>query len=174
MSEFKHYKRKAIAELRPVTEAECNGCIASSISVSAADADNGSPKPGDMIARNPENHDDQWLVAANYFAANFEPLSQTLKSTDMSFGEALIAIQNGFKVARAGWNGKGMWIAYGKGVSVLPADQFWNPHSKQHALENGGSADVDPYIIMKTASGSICMGWLASQADMLSNDWEIL
>ena len=31
-------------------------------------------KPGDMIARNPKNHDDQWLVAAAYFADNFEPL----------------------------------------------------------------------------------------------------
>lgn len=67
-----------------------------------------------------------------------------------------------------------MWIAYGQGVTLLQADKFWNPHSRQHAIDNGGYADVDPYIIMKTASGSICMGWLASQADMLSNDWEIL
>ena len=74
MSEFKQYKRKAIAELRPVTEAECNGCIASNISISAADTDNGSPKIGDMIARNPENHNDQWLVAADYFKTNFEEI----------------------------------------------------------------------------------------------------
>lgn len=174
MSEFKQYKRKAIAELRKVTEAECNGCIRSNISVSVTDSDNGSPKIGDMIARNPENHNDQWLVAEDYFAANFKQLSQTLKSTNMSFGEALIAIQNGLKVARSGWNGKGMWIALGLGAPSLAADQFWNKHSRQHAIENGGSATIDPYIIMKTASGSICMGWLASQADMLSNDWEIL
>jgi hypothetical protein len=42
------------------------------ISVSDADAKAGSPKAGDMIARNPRNHEDQWLVSAQYFADNFE------------------------------------------------------------------------------------------------------
>ena len=46
------------------------------VSVSAADKENGSPKPGDMIARNPKNHADQWLVAAKYFAENLEPAWQ--------------------------------------------------------------------------------------------------
>jgi hypothetical protein len=44
------------------------------ISVSEVDRKAGSPKLGDMIARNPKNHDDQWLVAAAYFEDNFEPL----------------------------------------------------------------------------------------------------
>jgi hypothetical protein len=44
------------------------------ISVSAPDKEAGSPKQGDMIARNPKNHDDQWLVAAAYFADFLEPL----------------------------------------------------------------------------------------------------
>jgi len=74
MNKFKPYQRKAIAELRPVTEAECAGCIASFISVSVADSDNGSTMIGDMIARNPENHNDQWLIAADYFITNFEEL----------------------------------------------------------------------------------------------------
>ena len=93
---------------------------------------------------------------------------------NLSFSQALDALKDGKKVARSGWNGKGMWIALGDGAPRLAADQFWNHHSHQHAIDNGGYADVDPYIIMKTASGSICMGWLASQADILSNDWEIL
>ena len=42
------------------------------ISVSEADARTGSPKAGDMIARNPKNHADRWLVEAQFFAANFE------------------------------------------------------------------------------------------------------
>jgi len=46
----------------------------SRISISAPDKEAGSPKAGDMIARNPKNHDDMWLVAAQYFADNFEPL----------------------------------------------------------------------------------------------------
>jgi len=44
------------------------------VSISAADKANGSPKAGDMIARNPLNHDDLWLVAAAYFFANFAPV----------------------------------------------------------------------------------------------------
>lgn len=70
MSEFKQYRRIQIAELRPYVPGEG---LDPRISVSMADLDAGSPKLGDMIARNPKNHDDQWLVAAKYFADNFEP-----------------------------------------------------------------------------------------------------
>jgi hypothetical protein len=69
MSEFKKYRRKQIAELRPWKTGE----DMSRISVTAADRESGSPKEGDMIARNPKNHDDQWLVAQAYFEANFAP-----------------------------------------------------------------------------------------------------
>ena len=65
---FKQYRRSQIAELRPWTESE----PMDRVSISAADKEAGSPKLGDMIARNPKNHDDQWLVAAQYFADNFE------------------------------------------------------------------------------------------------------
>lgn len=70
MSEFKQYRRKQIAELRPWQP----GDDMSRVSVSAPDREAGSPKAGDMIARNPKNHADQWLVAAAYFADNFEPV----------------------------------------------------------------------------------------------------
>jgi hypothetical protein len=43
------------------------------ISISDADKLNGSPREGDMIARNPKNHEDQWLVSAKYFRENLEP-----------------------------------------------------------------------------------------------------
>jgi hypothetical protein len=43
------------------------------VSVSAEDRKAGSPRAGDMIARNPKNHADQWLISAAYFAENFEP-----------------------------------------------------------------------------------------------------
>ena len=69
MSEFKKYRRKQIAELRPFSEGEK---LSDAVSVSQADKDAGSPKVGDMIARNPKNHNDQWLVAKQYFEDNFE------------------------------------------------------------------------------------------------------
>lgn len=65
---FKQYRRKQIAELRPYVEGE----NMRQISVSNEDRKAGSPKLGDMIARNPKNHPDQWLVSAQYFADNFE------------------------------------------------------------------------------------------------------
>lgn len=74
MSEFKQYRRKQIAELRPFVEGEI---LSNLVSISSADKDAGSPKAGDMIARNPINHNDQWLVAAAYFEANFAPLETT-------------------------------------------------------------------------------------------------
>lgn len=71
MSEFTQYRRKQIAELRPYIFGEI---LSLQVSISAADLENGSPKQGDMIARNPVNHNDQWLVAEKYFQDNFEPM----------------------------------------------------------------------------------------------------
>ena len=70
---FKQYRRKAIAELRPVTDEEVmSRKLDPSISISPEDKEKGSPFIGDMIARNPVNHKDQWLVARQYFEDNFE------------------------------------------------------------------------------------------------------
>ncbi|SPF51231.1 conserved hypothetical protein [Candidatus Desulfosporosinus infrequens] len=98
------------------------------------------------------------------------------RQTDgMTFGLAIEAMKKGFKVARQGWNGKAMWIAISHPeANSLKAEGFWNKHSRKFAEENGGSADVLPYIIMKTADNKILMGWLASQTDMLVEDWTII
>lgn len=71
----------------------------------------------------------------------------------MDFGEALRALKNGEKVARKGWNGKGMWL------ELQVPDLF--------------SKMTLPYIYMKTADGDF-VPWLASQTDMLSEDWGIV
>lgn len=70
MKEFKQYRRKSISEMRPYEEGE----NVDKISISEADKLNGSPKLGDMIARNPKNHNDQWLVAEQYFKDNLEEI----------------------------------------------------------------------------------------------------
>lgn len=87
MSEFKEYKRKSISEMREVTNRDIEAFKVEdeitvywdpenrvSVSISDEDRDNGSPKLGDMIARNPKNHKDQWLVAKAYFEDNLEPI----------------------------------------------------------------------------------------------------
>jgi hypothetical protein len=83
--EFKKYRRKQIAELRPVNNADIRAFEQDKnlhsikdtefqVSVSDVDKANGSPKIGDMIARNPKNHNDKWLVAKQYFEDNFEEI----------------------------------------------------------------------------------------------------
>lgn len=61
---WKRYRRNGIAEMREYVQGE----DLSEISVSPED----TPKVGDMIARNPKNYKDQWLVAQQYFIDNFE------------------------------------------------------------------------------------------------------
>ena len=73
MSEYKQYRRKSISEMRPYIVGEL---LSDKVSISQADMQNGSPKAGDMIARNPKNHDDQWLVAKEYFEDNLEPIEE--------------------------------------------------------------------------------------------------
>jgi len=77
--EFKKYQRTNIVEMAerksfgfPTSDEELNYLLRINISISKADIDNGSPKSGDMIARNPSNHNDMWLVAKDYFKENFE------------------------------------------------------------------------------------------------------
>ena len=92
----------------------------------------------------------------------------------MTFGLAIEALRKGLKVARAGWNGKGMWLALSPGTKSLPAEKFWAGPNHAYAEAQGGAADVLPSITIKTATGEILMGWLASQTDMLAEDWEIV
>lgn len=90
MSNFTKYRRKQVAELREVNQTDINefelkGYMTfdgkRAISISQVDIeDNDSPKIGDMIARNPENHDDQWLVEKTYFANNFEEIPSLTKN----------------------------------------------------------------------------------------------
>ena len=87
----------------------------------------------------------------------------------MSFGQAIEMMKIGYKVSREGWNGKGMFIYIQKNT-VITKDMAKNEVLK----EIDGDITINSHIDMKTADGSICIGWLASQTDMLSNDWAIV
>lgn len=71
----------------------------------------------------------------------------------MDFGEAISAMKAGQKVSRQGWNGKGMWL------------ELQSPDAL--------SKMTLPYIFMKTADDQK-VPWLASQTDMLSEDWDVV
>jgi len=70
----------------------------------------------------------------------------------MNFGQAIERLKDGGRVARTGWNGKGMWLKL----------QLPDAHSKMSL----------PYIYMSTVTGDL-VPWLASQTDMLAGDWGV-
>jgi hypothetical protein len=77
VSEFAKYRRTNIAEMRGLNEVEREHGILSGVSVSEPDLalatrDRAEFNRG-FVARNPQNHADQWYVARAYFEANFEP-----------------------------------------------------------------------------------------------------
>lgn len=91
---------------------------------------------------------------------------------DMTFGEALRALKNGKKVCRRGWNGKGMFLVYVAGTpDVTPREG--TPYADLKVSPQG-VVTINPHIDMKTATGEMQPGWLASQTDMLAEDWEIV
>ena len=90
----------------------------------------------------------------------------------MNFGEALEVLKNGGKVARTGWNGKGMFLLLVPGT-VMCVPREGTPYADL-AVSPSGVVNINPHIAMKTATGEMQPGWLASQSDMLSDDWCII
>ena len=77
----------------------------------------------------------------------------------MNFGEAVEKMKSGMQVARQGWNGKGMYVYLITSCTWQRLGSIWTG---------------EPCIVMHTAAGVEQPGWLASQADMLAEDWEIV
>jgi hypothetical protein len=92
---------------------------------------------------------------------------------NQTFGQALEALKTGRFISRAGWNGKGMYLWLLPEASV-PVSWCKEPHLKKLAEDSGGEMKCLGSIRMKTADNKVLTGWLASQTDMLSNDWCIL
>lgn len=86
----------------------------------------------------------------------------------MNFSKALEAIKDGKRVFREGWNGKGMFLF------LVPGSQFKvNREPLLSIMGEGAIVDYHAHIDMKTAQGYI-VPWLASQADLLADDWQIV
>lgn len=109
----------------------------------------------------------QWTIPKHVFEEEYEAVRR-------DFSWALRQLKEGRRVRRKGWNGKDMWIALGGTPVELEAEKFWNPHARSWAEENEGTAQVEGYILMKTAQGTIQMGWIATQSDILAEDWEVV
>lgn len=87
----------------------------------------------------------------------------------MCFGSALAELRAGRKVARLGWNGQGIWICLMPGY---PDGIQANAATAKHFGE--GIVRTRPYIAMRDAQGMMVTGWLASQTDLLAEDWIVV
>lgn len=83
----------------------------------------------------------------------------------MNFGEAIIAMRKGEKLQRKGWNGKEQYIELAKNISYL---------NTAGEIINCNHENIGNCAIAFVGTSGVQMGWLASQADMLADDWQIV
>lgn len=112
-------------------------------------------EPGDEHPR----YDELVHEAANYTEI---AVHSSLVKAKAGFEHALDAIKKGHCVARAGWNGKGMWLQMGRVTTMISVGQ------DQPLL-----GDSMRLICMKTAQDTL-VPWLASVTDLMAEDWEVL
>lgn len=129
-----------------------------------------------------ENRDGQEGYAVKYpdgytswsprdvFEAAYKPVDA------MDFSGALIALKGGERVCRRGWNGKGMWLSHVLSIHDIPNGGV-NIGQPVYRLtidcEKDAGPTALPWIGMKTADNKF-VPWLASQTDMLAEDWMIV
>lgn len=86
----------------------------------------------------------------------------------MNFGQAIAALKDGLKVARSGWNGKGMFLF------LVPGSSFQvNRAPLLGIYPEGATINYQPHIDMKTAQDMV-VPWVASQSDVLAEDWALV
>lgn len=95
------------------------------------------------------------------------------QTQNLTFGLAVEALKKGEKLARAGWNGKGMFV-YLVRETLVDKEFLRNEASRVPICDNTDVAHFNAHIDMKTADGSVCVGWSASQTDMFAEDWQVV
>ena len=81
-----------------------------------------------------------------------------------TFGEAIEAVKKGAKISRAGWNGKEQYVELAKCISYVDC---------KGRLINAEHEDITDHALAFVGTRGVQVGWLASQADMLAEDWLI-
>lgn len=160
MPEYKQYIRCHIVKAEPMTRGEYNNYRGWEMPANENPFDEG------YHVVYPDGYE-SWCPKAQFEAAG-RPID------GMTFGQAIEAMKQGKKVARKGWNGKGMYIWVMPGSTITNCPNITDPHLKAISEANGGTVTFTGSIRMKTATGEVLTGWLASQTDMLCEDWEIV
>jgi len=187
MKRAEFFRGNGVVEALEVTKLELNTIKekCSYVSISEADENNLKEMKGDEIVGAifgdidnifkdvvDPNHKtdvvenpDCWFVNKDFIAKNYKKFN----SSKFTFGEAITLLKLGYKVARVGWNGKGMWLVYvpGSEVEVKEGTPYWDAGLR-------GKLKIDGHIDMYTAQKTMQPGWLASQADIQAQDWVVV
>lgn len=105
-------------------------------------------------------------------------MDERKETTNMDFGEAIRALKVGHKVARAGWNGRGMYL-WLKPAEVIKNEWRCDAYVSECIEANGGEeilalSTICMFTHDSTGRKAILTGWLPSQSDMLCEDWYIV
>lgn len=85
---------------------------------------------------------------------------------EMDFGSAIMNVKAGHRVARKGWNGKEMYV-------FLATDPEFHTEADISEFEKNG-VQVSDFLVLRTAQGTLQPGWLATQSDILAEDWYVV
>lgn len=118
-----------------------------------------------VTARSPEELTKKVADLDARVKASRRNCNQKTQESEMDFGQALVALKEGRRVARAGWNGKGMFLFLVAGSNFVV-----NREPLLSIMGEGALVTYRPHIDMKDAEGKV-VPWLASQTDMLAEDW---
>lgn len=140
---------------------------------------------GYLYTESPEDTYPKWMSKAEFERDCYEPCEAACCADEdepcgcgceegatfgpvenMTFGEALEAVKHGARIAREGWNGKGMYV-------FLAKDPEFRTEADISEFEEYG-AEVSDLLVLRTAQGTLQPGWLATQSDMLAEDWKIV
>lgn len=164
---MKRYKAIKIVEAEPIIiideRCDCNGIDVRGENL-FLEKTKGIPQFGDYLIRY-ENGYVSWCPKDV-----FEKHNALVEDGEMTFGDAVAAMKSGFKVARKGWNGVGMFAYY------VPANKY--PASGNTMKIMGGVFEDDMvpyrhYLALKTAQGDVAT-WSPSTSDALATDWVIV
>ena len=99
---------------------------------------------------------DEWIIADDTNTPALGGIST------FNFGEAIKYLKRGFRVKRKGWNGKNQYVELATCISYINAD---------HTIINVNHHNIGNNALAFVGTSGVQMGWLASQADMLADDW---
>lgn len=154
---MKQYIGTKVIEARPMNRGEYNEYRGWTIPANENPADEG------YLVKYPDGYE-SWSPKAVF--------EEAYRETDgMSFGLAIEAAKKGKKISRRGWNGKGMYVIYRTGYPEgIPCNKNT---ADAVGIPEGTLFKVRPYLQMKCVDDTFQM-WLASQSDILADDWYIV